>query len=266
MTPFQAIKTCLTDKYADFKGRASRSEFWWFILSVYAILFLIAFGMTLAFSHNASTPLSQVLFALVMLMMLALMVPMLSVLVRRMHDIGKSGWWLFISFIPWIGSFILLFFLLMPSKEPIDETLSVEQDIAEPASEKEISAEEDPSRNEDRKKQAIFTLPLLFGLAIGFAPFTFWVVNGPQDMIIGQGAVALLLLIIGIGVFVWKKLSWPKDKWLWISSAVIAVPVLAAIVCRLASHSIMYLTLSLFLLYPICFIYFSIRLWQANKG
>ena len=83
----QSIKTCLR-KYADFKGRAMRSEFWWFqlliiILSIIAMTIdHLVLGYTL---DNAMTPL-VVIFAV------GFVVPSASVAARRLHDIGWSGW------------------------------------------------------------------------------------------------------------------------------------------------------------------------------
>jgi uncharacterized membrane protein YhaH (DUF805 family) len=85
-----AIKTCF-NKYADFSGRATRAEYWWWFLFS-AILCLI-------------TSRWSVLSGLISL---ALFIPSLAVAWRRLHDIGRAGGWYFISFIPLIGTIILL--------------------------------------------------------------------------------------------------------------------------------------------------------------
>jgi len=77
----QSIQTCLT-KYAGFSGRASRSEFWWFALA-YAVVMLVA---------QLINP------YLYLIAFLALIVPLVAVEIRRMHDIGKSGWFILIPF------------------------------------------------------------------------------------------------------------------------------------------------------------------------
>ncbi len=82
----QAVSTCLR-KYADFSGRASRSEFWWFTLFEFGALILSALIHEIAYE----------------LVALALLLPVLAVSARRLHDIGKSGWWMLISAIPLIG-------------------------------------------------------------------------------------------------------------------------------------------------------------------
>ena len=100
MTFFEAVAKCYR-KYFVFKGRASRSEYWWCI----AAAFLFAWPLLLAETEEGTwfTILSFIYFML----SLSVVMPLLAVWTRRMHDVGKSGWtWLFI-FIPVLG-FILL--------------------------------------------------------------------------------------------------------------------------------------------------------------
>lgn len=88
----QAIITCFK-KFADFKGRARRREFWYFEL--FCILPSLLLSM---FSDSVAT-----------LAMLITFIPNLAVSVRRLHDIGRSGWWMLLIFIPIIGILWLLF-------------------------------------------------------------------------------------------------------------------------------------------------------------
>ena len=90
----ESIKVCFS-KYVDFSGRASRSEYWWFVL----FLFLGHFVLSI-FSHWAAY-----LFAL------ATLLPALAAATRRLHDTGRSGWWQLIWFVPFIGWIILIVFL-----------------------------------------------------------------------------------------------------------------------------------------------------------
>ncbi|MDQ1295665.1 MAG: hypothetical protein QG608_3550 [Actinomycetota bacterium] len=94
-----AISTCLMTKYADFSGRARRSEYWYFwLLSApgsYALL-LITEAIHLSFIGY--------------LVSFALFIPSLAVGVRRLHDTGRSGWWLLIVLIPLVGAIVLLVF------------------------------------------------------------------------------------------------------------------------------------------------------------
>ena len=88
-----AIKTCFS-KYADFNGRARRSEFW------YWYLFTILVSMFSSWIPFAS------------LVMLALVIPTLAAAVRRLHDIGRSGWWVLLNVVPSIICFAFLIALL----------------------------------------------------------------------------------------------------------------------------------------------------------
>lgn len=100
---------CLS-KFADFSGRARRREYWTFALvnCLIAVLLLI---LGLAFGEDS--PASNIMVTIFYLIML---VPNLSVSVRRLHDIGKSGWYMFLSLIPLIGGLILLIWSLMDSE------------------------------------------------------------------------------------------------------------------------------------------------------
>jgi uncharacterized membrane protein YhaH (DUF805 family) len=100
-----AVRTCLTAKYATFSGRARRSEYWWFgLFEILALVVLSLIGLVIKFPYLGS------------LAMLAFLAPSLGVSVRRMHDIGKSGWWLLIGLVPFVGGIILLVFTVMDSK------------------------------------------------------------------------------------------------------------------------------------------------------
>ncbi len=95
----QAISTCFS-KYANFSGRASRPEFWWFML--FEIVLLGVAGMV-----------SNMLYGIVAL---ALILPVLSVGARRLHDIGRTGWWQLLS-LTVIGSLVLLYWFVQPTAE-----------------------------------------------------------------------------------------------------------------------------------------------------
>jgi len=91
-------------KYATFSGRARRSEYWYFVLFNF-IFMLVAMGLDNLLGTTVSVlPYGYFYFALA----LAVLIPGLAVFVRRMHDIGKSGWWYFIAFIPLVGAIWLL--------------------------------------------------------------------------------------------------------------------------------------------------------------
>ena len=91
----EAIRTCIKEKYATFSGRASRSEYWWFVLFV--SLVAIALGgiglATMNFETGEPSTVSIIFFALVGVFYLAMLLPMIGVGVRRFHDRDLSGWW-----------------------------------------------------------------------------------------------------------------------------------------------------------------------------
>jgi uncharacterized membrane protein YhaH (DUF805 family) len=101
MTFLDAVKTCFT-KYGDFKGRASRSEYWWYTLFIVLASFAAAI-----ISDRVSA-----LFAL------ATLLPSIAVGARRLHDTNRSGWLQLIVLIPVLGWLVLLYFMLQEPKEP----------------------------------------------------------------------------------------------------------------------------------------------------
>ena len=94
--------------YANFTGRARRTEYWMFTL-INAIIYIIVGGLGAIMD-------STFLIMLYGVYGLAIIVPSLAVLVRRLHDTGRSGWWFFISFVPFVGAIILLVFTCLDSQ------------------------------------------------------------------------------------------------------------------------------------------------------
>ena len=92
-----AVKACLR-KYADFDGRATRTEYWWFFL---AVLLGSAVASVIALRVYA-------LFSLVTLL------PMIAVGARRLHDTNRSGWWQLLALVPF-GIFVVIIFLAQGS-------------------------------------------------------------------------------------------------------------------------------------------------------
>lgn len=100
-------KKVVFENYANFSGRARRSEYWYYTLAntILAILAMILDNVAgLAFGNIGYGPLYSVIA-------LGTIIPGLAVLVRRLHDVGKSGWFFFIILIPIIGSIWLLVLL-----------------------------------------------------------------------------------------------------------------------------------------------------------
>ena len=110
---FQPLK-----KYADFSGRARRSEFWLFSLFILVveIVYCVLIRVTgLDPSHYGTVNgVGMVLTGLLMIFLLAIIVPSLAVTFRRLHDTNRSAWWLLIVFLPAIGSLVLFVFYLLP--------------------------------------------------------------------------------------------------------------------------------------------------------
>ncbi len=97
--------SCLKEHYADFKGRARRKEYWMFVLfNFIASWVLVILGSLIKF------PWLSYIYAL------AVLVPSLAVLVRRLHDTGRSGWWFFIGFVPIVGAIWLLVLMCLDSQ------------------------------------------------------------------------------------------------------------------------------------------------------
>ena len=108
-----AVRNALMNNYVNFNGRASRSEYWWFVLFTTIVSF-IATALDIA---NGLTDLG---FGLSMIVSLAIFLPSLGLIVRRLHDLGKSGWWVLLAIIPivnFIGIFVILVFMVMEGEE-----------------------------------------------------------------------------------------------------------------------------------------------------
>ncbi|MFC9245242.1 DUF805 domain-containing protein [Streptomyces sp. NPDC057136] len=91
--------------YAGFSGRARRKEYWMFVLfNLIVALVLVGIGLAI------ETQIPCIIY------IVAVLVPTLAVLVRRLHDTGRSGWWILISFVPLVGGIMLLVFLASESK------------------------------------------------------------------------------------------------------------------------------------------------------
>lgn len=115
MTMGEAVRSVFS-KYATFTGRAVRSEYWWWVLFVILISIVVGLIDQILVSLLLGYPIFQGPEILSGLLSLALLLPGLAVSVRRLHDIGRSGWWLLIVLIPLIGWLILLFWHVQPSE------------------------------------------------------------------------------------------------------------------------------------------------------
>ena len=106
MVLLEAWKVVVTDRYAQFDGRANRPEFWWYLLGYWII------SAVLGVLGQAS-----IVFSIIgAIYGLAVLCPTLAVGVRRLHDVGRSGWWLLIGLIPLVGAIVLIVFCASPSQ------------------------------------------------------------------------------------------------------------------------------------------------------
>ena len=97
----------------NFAGRARRAEYWWF--GLYNIIFMVATGSIMFLLTYAFGSPFDVIFSLIFFLIYLLHgVIAISLAIRRLHDTGRSGWWLLIQFIPF-GVFVLFAFLVSDS-------------------------------------------------------------------------------------------------------------------------------------------------------
>lgn len=107
MNLLQAVQACFV-RYFDFQGRSSRSEYWWFVLFnlllnvATAIFDLVVLGVSSDGFLPANTAATIITF-----------IPGVAVSVRRLHDIGRSGWWIFLAFTV-VGIIPLIYWACQP--------------------------------------------------------------------------------------------------------------------------------------------------------
>jgi uncharacterized membrane protein YhaH (DUF805 family) len=101
----EAVSTCFK-KFVVWDGRASRAEFWWFHLAAALIIIAdVIIGQAIG---------TQILY---IISVIVLILPSIAVLVRRLHDTDRSGWWYWVQLLPLIGLIVLLVFTLSGSDE-----------------------------------------------------------------------------------------------------------------------------------------------------
>ncbi|KPP83157.1 MAG: Integral membrane protein [Oceanicaulis sp. HLUCCA04] len=110
MNFIEAVKSVYSN-YANFQGRARRSEYWWFFLFVFIVAFILS---------AVETMVTGTMF-LYLIFLLASIIPSIAVQVRRLHDTGRSGWWILLSFIPLVGPIVLIVFYVMDSEAGVNK-------------------------------------------------------------------------------------------------------------------------------------------------
>lgn len=93
-------KRVVLERYAQFDGRSARPEFWWYVLA----------GVIINVVLNLLSTASDIFTILAYIYALAVLIPGIAVAIRRLHDTGKSGWFLLLGLIPCIGAIILIVF------------------------------------------------------------------------------------------------------------------------------------------------------------
>ncbi|WP_300526801.1 DUF805 domain-containing protein [Maricaulis sp.] len=104
---FDAIKSGFSN-YVNFQGRARRSEYWFWVLFTFIASVALTF-LDMAMMGVESFGVFSPLFSL------AVILPSIAVAVRRLHDSGKSGWWILIGLIPLVGFIVLIIFYVSDS-------------------------------------------------------------------------------------------------------------------------------------------------------
>ena len=115
MTFIESIKTCFK-KYITIKGRAPRSEYWWF-QAMFVPLFLFVVIMSEAENLESSSELIIWFYLLCFVIVIISLIPVITVTIRRFHDTNKSGWYFLLEFIPLIGWLIVLAMLIEKGTE-----------------------------------------------------------------------------------------------------------------------------------------------------
>jgi uncharacterized membrane protein YhaH (DUF805 family) len=131
MTFFGAIRSVFS-KYAVFSGRARRPEFWWWTLfeyvtrgllgGIYTAVMLAMLAPIIASGDTSDAAFDQIMTAVfnpayfvLIAWSLSILLPTLAVTVRRLHDTGRSGWFVLLMFVPVVGTIIMIVFTVMES-------------------------------------------------------------------------------------------------------------------------------------------------------
>jgi uncharacterized membrane protein YhaH (DUF805 family) len=131
-------KKVVFENYANFSGRARRSEYWYFtLMNILILLSLIILGAV--FMAMDVKAIGYIFMGLYIFYALAMFIPNLGVIVRRFHDTGKSGWYYFMGLIPFVGAILVLVALCTEGdngendygydpKQPMDEINEIGQE------------------------------------------------------------------------------------------------------------------------------------------
>ncbi len=104
----------IKNKYAQFDGRARRSEYWYFTL--FSVIGFFVIGALATVLGMVNETLGMIAMGIAGIYWLAILVPSIAVAVRRWHDLGKPWFWIFIGLIPMVGGIVSLYFMVQDSQ------------------------------------------------------------------------------------------------------------------------------------------------------
>ena len=116
---FKEAVTKAISNWKDCNSRSRRSEYWWCYLA--CILLEIPFSILYGIMNSISQNLGYVFFLVLMVVALCEFFVMFALVIRRLHDTGRSGWWILIGFVPAVGGIILLILMLLDSQRESNE-------------------------------------------------------------------------------------------------------------------------------------------------
>lgn len=108
----EVFKKCMTTDFANFSGRARRREYWLFTLAM-AIVSVILEVLSAVAGLTQSAILIGLVTFIALVICIAFLIPSIAVTVRRLHDINKSGLWILIGLVPFVGALVLLVFTVL---------------------------------------------------------------------------------------------------------------------------------------------------------
>ena len=108
MTLVESLRNCLLDNFATVRGRASRSEYWWFQLCLLVVIGVWPMPFDASNLGDVLVLPSMTSLLVPLLVALVLLIPSSSVTIRRLHDIDKSGLWLLVGLVPLVGMILIL--------------------------------------------------------------------------------------------------------------------------------------------------------------
>lgn len=207
--------------YADFSGRASRQEFWMFVL--FNFLFSLAYGIIvvgISYLLFSIFPLfekgGEFMVKLSLIYYCIMIIPSMAVLVRRLHDTGKSGWMILVSLIPFVGGIWLFVLSVLPGNPGSNKYGSVPESI--------VSNEPKPTLKQ--KTLNWVTALTFFSLMLGFMHVSHMITERSYlfedptytfDFIFRQFSSILFdiaLIVMGIGL--WQKKDYSRTISVWI--------------------------------------------------